>query len=86
MKFPAQIVILLMGLLGVLPILPGTLANAPLAAQQDSDSKASAAAGQIPVALPKGKKLILTDGTFQLAREYTVEGCLLYTSPSPRDS
>ena len=29
---------------------------------------------QIPVALPKGKKLILTDGMFQLAREYTVEG------------
>ena len=39
-----------------------------------ADSKASAAAGQIPAALPKGKKLILTDGTFQLAREYTVEG------------
>jgi hypothetical protein len=29
---------------------------------------------QIPNALPKGKKLILLDGTFQLAREYTVEG------------
>jgi hypothetical protein len=29
---------------------------------------------QIPAALPKGKKLILKDGTFQLAREYSVEG------------
>ena len=74
MKFPAQIVILLSALLVVLPLLPGNLAPAPLAGQRDADSKASAAAGQIPVALPKGKKLILTDGTFQLAREYTVEG------------
>jgi len=74
MKFPAQIGILLAALLAVLPNLPGTLVHAPLAAQQGADSKASAPAGQIPVALPKGKKLILTDGTFQLAREYTVEG------------
>ena len=74
MKFPAQIVILLSALLVVLPLLPGNLAPAPLTGQRDADSKASAAAGQIPVALPKGKKLILTDGTFQLAREYTVEG------------
>ena len=74
MKFPAQIGILLVALLAVLPGLSGNLALAPLAAQQDADSKASAAGSQIPVALPKGKKLILTDGTFQLAREYTVEG------------
>ena len=74
MKFPAQIAILLAALLAVLPNLPATLVHAPLAAQQDADSKASAAGTQIPVALPKGKKLILTDGTFQLAREYTVEG------------
>jgi hypothetical protein len=74
MKFPAKIAILLAALLAVLPNLSGTLVPAPLATQQDADSKSSAAAGQIPVALPKGKKLILTDGTFQLAREYTVEG------------
>ena len=36
--------------------------------------KASPAQPAIPVALPKGKKLILNDGTFQIAREYTVEG------------
>jgi hypothetical protein len=58
----------------MLPNLSGTLANEPLTAQQDTDAKAPAAAGQIPVALPKGKKLILMDGSFQLAREYTVEG------------
>jgi hypothetical protein len=28
----------------------------------------------VPVPLPQGKKLILKDGTFQLAREYSVEG------------
>jgi hypothetical protein len=74
MKFPAQIAILLAALLAVLPTLSGTLANAPMPTQQDKDAKTPAAASQIPAALPKGKKLILTDGTFQLAREYTVEG------------
>jgi hypothetical protein len=74
MKFPAQIEILLATLLAVLPSLSGTLAKAALTAQQDADTKAPSAAKQIPAALPKGKKLILTDGTFQLAREYTVEG------------
>jgi hypothetical protein len=74
MKFPAQIAILFGALLAVLPNLSGTFAREPLTAQQDTDAKASAAPGQIPAALPKGKKLILTDGSFQLAREYTVEG------------
>jgi hypothetical protein len=45
-----------------------------LSGRQDTDAKAPAGANQIPAALPKGKKLILTDGTFQLAREYTVNG------------
>jgi hypothetical protein len=74
MKFPAQIAILLAALLAVLPNLSSTLAKPPLTGQQDADAKALASANQIPTALPKGKKLILTDGTFQLAREYTVEG------------
>ena len=70
----AQIVIPLAAVLAVLPGFSGALPSAPLAAQKDSDSKAPTAAAQIPAALPKGKKLILTDGTFQLAREYSVEG------------
>jgi len=74
MKFPAQIVVLFAALITALPSLSGDLAPAPVTAQQDADSKPPAAATQIPAALPKGKKLILTDGTFQLAREYTVEG------------
>jgi hypothetical protein len=74
MKFPAQIVVLFAALITVLPSLSGDLAPAPMTAQQDAGSKAPAAPTQIPAALPKGKKLILTDGTFQLAREYTVEG------------
>lgn len=80
MKSPTQI-----GVLGV-AMLSALLVNAPgvpvlgarplLAAQQDSESKAPALArgSQIPETLPKGKKLVLTDGTFQLAREYSVEG------------
>jgi hypothetical protein len=74
MKFPAQIAILLGTLLAVLPSISGTIANGPLAGQQDADTKTPATSSQIPAALPKGKKLILTDGTFQLAREYTVDG------------
>ena len=74
MKFPAQIAIFLATLLAVLPNFSGILAHAASASEQGADSKASPAANQIPAALPKGKKLILTDGTFQLAREYTVEG------------
>src|SRR5258708_17062419 len=74
MKFPAQIAILLAVLVAVLPSLPATLATAPLAAQQDTQAKTPAATQQIPATFPKGKKLILTDGTFQLAREYTVDG------------
>jgi hypothetical protein len=74
MKFPSQIAILLAALLAVLPNVSGTLAGVSSAAQKDTDSKASEPPATIPVALPKGKKIILKDGTFQLAREYTVEG------------
>jgi hypothetical protein len=45
-----------------------------LATPQDASSKAQDSAGQIPATIPKGKKLFLTDGTFQMAREYSVEG------------
>lgn len=41
---------------------------------QDADAKARQEAGPIRVPLPKGKKLVLTDGSFQLVREYSVEG------------
>lgn len=72
-KFSAQNAIILVGLL-MLSNLLGDFVHPDLAAQKDPDTKASASTGQIPVALPKGKKLILKDGTFQLAREYAVEG------------
>ena len=41
---------------------------------QDADPKASQEQGTIRVPLPKGKKLVLADGTFQLVREYSVQG------------
>jgi hypothetical protein len=72
MKFRAEFAILSAALLALLPFFSDALAGAPRAAQ-DGASANSPAAGQIPAALPKGKKLILKDGTFQLAREYTVE-------------
>jgi len=74
MKFPAQNAILLVAQLAMLAGLSSALITTPLSAQRDNDSKTPTAVAQIPASLPKGKKLILTDGTFQLAREYTVEG------------
>jgi hypothetical protein len=52
-----------------------------LHAQRDAVQSSTPAASKSPqeptgnrMALPKGKKLILNDGSFQLAREYSVEG------------
>ena len=74
MKFPAQIAIFLVALLAVLPNLLGNFAKTAFATQNGTNAKAPTATNQIPAALPKGKKLILKDGTFQLAREYAIEG------------
>ena len=74
MKLSGQIAILLAALLALTPKSSGPFSGAALAAQKDADSKTPASAAQIPATLPKGKKLILKDGTFQLAREYSVEG------------
>ena len=75
MKFAAPIALFLGALFFVLPHLPRALAGTPQSGQQDSDARQSATkSGEIPEALPKGKKLILKDGTYQLAREYSVEG------------
>jgi len=41
---------------------------------QDADSRTTQNQGTIRVPLPKGKKLVLADGTFQLVREYSVQG------------
>jgi hypothetical protein len=43
------------------------------ATKTDADSKPAPEPSGIRVVLPKGKKLILTDGTFQLVREYSVQ-------------
>jgi hypothetical protein len=43
-------------------------------ARQDANPPPAPAGKSIPVPLPKGKKLILKDGTFQMAREYSVDG------------
>ena len=55
-------------------VLSSPIVKSVLAAQKNTDANSSSATSQIPAALPKGKKLILKDGTFQLAREYSVEG------------
>ncbi len=68
-KSSTPILVLLTALFAVSLSLSGALS-----AQQDANSQSTPAAGPIRVPLPKGKKLILKDGTFQLAREYAVEG------------
>lgn len=80
MKVPKQIGILFAAFLAPLFCVSSALTGVSLAAQQEADSKdkepsrTTSSAASIPVALPKGKKLILKDGTFQLAREYKVQG------------
>jgi hypothetical protein len=65
----ALIAIAFVVLFGVTPRTRGTPQGA-----QDADSKAQQEPGPIRVPLPKGKKLVLADGTFQLVREYSVQG------------
>ena len=74
MKSSAPKFLLLSALVAVWPALPDTLFTQKLLAQQDGGSKTAPSAVSIPVAIPKGKKLILLDGTFQMAREYSLEG------------
>jgi hypothetical protein len=74
MKFSGRIAITLAALVAALPGLPGTHYFVAIARPQDAAASPTASGSQIPVAFPKGKKLVLKDGSFQLAREYTVEG------------
>jgi hypothetical protein len=74
MKSSMPHILLFAALVAVWPALPDTLFPQKLLAQQDSGSKTAPSATSIPATLPKGKKLILLDGTFQMAREYSVEG------------
>jgi hypothetical protein len=73
-RIPAQIAIILAALLAVLLSLSGNFAYASRPGQQGADAKSSTSQSQFPAALPKGKKIILKDGTYQLAREYSLEG------------
>ena len=52
------------------------LAVAPCiwSAPQDGQSKSTKDQSSVRVPLPKGKKLVLADGTFQIVREYSVQG------------
>jgi len=69
-----------MGLAGVLALLVlATCVAPPAAAQQSAPASSTVPSSQAdsnttkPV-LPRGKKLVLKDGSFQLVREYKVEG------------
>jgi hypothetical protein len=62
-------------LMGFILSVAASVATGPtVRAQQNPSGSRPASGGSIPVVLPKGKKLIMKDGSFQLAREYTVEG------------
>src|SRR5580704_13714174 len=66
--------------LGLISLAAGLLLNPNFAFPQKAPpSKASPAANQqskssSTAALPRGKKLMLRDGSFQLVREYQIEG------------
>src|ERR1700732_1851523 len=68
--YPLSLVeIALAALFAVVPAIGGIPRNS-----QDADSKTPQDQGTIRVQLPKGKKLVLVDGTIQIAREYSVQG------------
>jgi hypothetical protein len=70
MKKPfTPILVFFATLMAVSLCLPGALFG-----QQDANSQSAPTDVAIRVPLPRGKKLFLKDGTFQLAREYSVEG------------
>ena len=80
MKSPAPIAIALAALLAIAPRIRSTPPGGPQNTQQDASSATPDAGsktvqdkGTIRVPLPKGKKLVLSDGTFQLVREYSVK-------------
>src|ERR1700683_2639378 len=62
----------------VLAILVGLCMSAPAFPQAQNGDRAAAAGAAAPTdskpALPRGKKLMLTDGSYQLVREYQVNG------------
>jgi hypothetical protein len=76
MKSTAKLAAGLTMLLALAHAYPGVLHAQRDASQTSPDAAPATIWDQtgIRVALPKGKKLVLTDGTFQLAREYSVEG------------
>jgi hypothetical protein len=79
MKSQASIAIALVALLAMAPRSqsnsPGTPQNTPSAASNTMpDANTAQDKGAIPLPLPRGKKLVLADGTFQIVREYSVQG------------
>lgn len=73
-KCSPQIAIVFVALCWVLLTVVGNPARASEPAQRDTGSAHSVSQTQIPEALPKGKKIILKDGSYQLAREYSIQG------------
>jgi hypothetical protein len=80
MRSPAPIAIALAALLAAVPKIRSTPQGASQNTQQnasratpDADSKPAQEKSAIRVPLPKGKKLVMSDGTFQLVREYSVQ-------------
>ena len=65
----APITMALAALLAVPPRIWSVPPGAP-----ETQSKSAPDPGTVPVPLPKGKKLVLADGTFQMVREYSVQG------------
>jgi hypothetical protein len=59
--------------LAALLAMPPSIRSGRLSARE-TQSKSAPDQGTVPVPLPKGKKLVLADGTFQMVREYSVQG------------
>jgi hypothetical protein len=74
MRAPSAIPIAFAALLAALPITVKEVRGMPQTAPPAPDSQNAKREGGVPVRLPNGKKLVLADGTFQVVREYSIEG------------
>lgn len=76
--FVAVVVVVLAALGAIVAARAAQQATPPASASAPAPSTASnsapSGAGQSETPIPRGKKLILKDGTFQLVREYHIEG------------
>jgi hypothetical protein len=69
-----SILIVFSAILAAMPIAVQDIRAMPQNVPPTTGAQSAKGEGGVPVRLPNGKKLVLADGTFQMVREYSIEG------------